>query len=55
MASGNDINTDAVRSAIRLVLKTCISSNLIHILGNASSIMQILQLLMLDFALRNTM
>lgn len=48
MALGNHINKDTVCSAVRLILKTWICSNLIHILGSNLSIMQILDLLMLD-------
>ena len=54
MALGNYINKDTVSFALRLILKTRISSNLIHILGRNLSTMQILVLLKLALTLRNT-
>ena len=53
MALGNYINKDTVSFALRLILKTCICSDLVRILKRNLSTMQILDLLMLDLTLRN--
>lgn len=54
MALGHYINKDTVSFALRLILKTCICSDLVRILKGNLSTMQILDLLTLDLTLRNT-